>query len=203
MIQVYSYSLALWYIGNKEPMKKVLNQCSMEIYFRNNQTINIYLHFLSSFNSKFAQVVTILFAIMEGKDPLTLHRKYPIYRCPAHARKLVNSKHGIDLCFPESSGFSTIRFNTLRLRRNGRHFPDDISKWIFFWMKMYKFHLRFHWNLFLGFELTIFHHWFGLWLGADQATSLYLNQWWSVYWRIYVSFSLNELMPYTLTGHIW
>ena len=27
-------------------------------------------------------------------------------------------------------------------------------------MKMDKFRLRFHWNLFLGFELTIFHHWF-------------------------------------------
>ena len=30
----------------------------------------------------------------------------------------------------------------------------------FSWMKMYEFRLRFHWNLFLGFELTIFHHWF-------------------------------------------
>ena len=30
----------------------------------------------------------------------------------------------------------------------------------FSWMKMYKFRLRFLWNLFLGFELTIFHHWF-------------------------------------------
>ena len=30
----------------------------------------------------------------------------------------------------------------------------------FSWMKMYEFRWRFHWNLFLGFELTIFHHWF-------------------------------------------
>ena len=30
----------------------------------------------------------------------------------------------------------------------------------FSWMKMYEFHLRFHWNLFLMFDLTIFHHWF-------------------------------------------
>ena len=30
----------------------------------------------------------------------------------------------------------------------------------FSWMKMYEFHLRFHWNLFLRFELTIFQHWF-------------------------------------------
>ena len=30
----------------------------------------------------------------------------------------------------------------------------------FSWMKMYKFCLQFHWNLFLCFELTIYHHWF-------------------------------------------
>ena len=30
----------------------------------------------------------------------------------------------------------------------------------FSWMKMYEFRLRFHWSLFLRFELTIFHHWF-------------------------------------------
>ena len=30
----------------------------------------------------------------------------------------------------------------------------------FSWMKMYEFCLRFHWSLFLRFELTIFQHWF-------------------------------------------
>ena len=30
----------------------------------------------------------------------------------------------------------------------------------FTWMKMYAFHLRFHWSLFLRFELTIFQLWF-------------------------------------------
>ena len=30
----------------------------------------------------------------------------------------------------------------------------------FSWMKMNEFRLRFHWNLFLRFELTIFQHWF-------------------------------------------
>ena len=30
---------------------------------------------------------------------------------------------------------------------------------------------------------------------ADQATSHYLNQWWLVYWGIYVSLGLNELKP--------
>ena len=30
----------------------------------------------------------------------------------------------------------------------------------FSWMKMYELRLRFHWHLFLRFELTIFQHWF-------------------------------------------
>ena len=53
----------------------------------------------------------------------------------------------------------------------------------FSWMKMYEFRLKFHWSLFPRVQITIF-----------QATSHYLNQWWLVYWRIYASLSLNELM---------
>ena len=49
----------------------------------------------------------------------------------------------------------------------------------FSWMKMYKFWLRFHWSLFRRVQLTISHSWFRLWLGTHQATSHYLNQWWS------------------------
>ena len=60
-------------------------------------------------------------------------------------------------------------------------------------MKMCEFHLRFHWSLFLRVQLTIFQHWFRWWLGADQATSHYLNQCWYLYRRIYASLSLNEL----------
>ena len=63
----------------------------------------------------------------------------------------------------------------------------------FSWIKMFEFRLRFHWILFPGIQLTIFQHWFRLWLGAGQATSHYLNQWWFVYWRIYASLGLNEL----------
>ena len=63
----------------------------------------------------------------------------------------------------------------------------------FSWMEMYEFRLKFHWSLFLRFQLTIFQHWFRYWLGAVQATSHYLNQWWLVYWHIYVSLNLNEL----------
>ena len=79
--------------------------------------------------------------------------------------------------------------NTLGPRQNIRRFPDDIFKCIFLnenvWISI---------NIsFLRVQSTIFHHWFRLWLGAVQATSHYLNQWWLVYWRIYASLGLNEL----------
>ena len=63
----------------------------------------------------------------------------------------------------------------------------------FSWMKMLEFWLRFHWSLFVRVQLTIIQHWFRWWLGAGQATSHYLNQWWLVYWRKYASLGLNEL----------
>ena len=46
-------------------------------------------------------------------------------------------------------------------------------------VKMLKFQLGFHRNLFLSFQLTVSQHWCRWWLGADQATNHYLNQWWS------------------------
>ena len=56
---------------------------------------------------------------------------------------------------------------------------------------MCSFRLRFHWSLFPRVKLTIFQHWFRWWLGADQATSHYLNQRWKIYRRIYASLGLN------------
>ena len=82
--------------------------------------------------------------------------------------------------------------NTLRPGQNGRHFADDMFKCIF-WMKMFEFRLKFHWSLFLRVQLTIIQHCFREWLGAAQATSHYLKQWWLVHWRIYASLGLNEL----------
>ena len=74
----------------------------------------------------------------------------------------------------------------------------------FSWMKMYEFRLTFHWSLFPGVQLTIFQHWFRKWLGADQATSHYLNQWWLDYRRIYASLGLNELRPPKMVAfQIW
>ena len=46
----------------------------------------------------------------------------------------------------------------------------------FSWMKTYESWLISHWSLFLRVQLRIFQHWFRSWLGADQATSHYLNQ---------------------------
>ena len=91
--------------------------------------------------------------------------------------------------------------NSLRPRRNGRYNADDSA---FFRKKMFEFRLKFHWSLFLRVQISIFQHWFRYWLGADQATSHYLNQWWLVYWRIYASLGVNELtMPdlHTLVCH--
>ena len=62
----------------------------------------------------------------------------------------------------------------------------------FIWMKMFEFWLKFHWSLFLGVQLTIFQHWFRWWLGADQATSHYLNQWGIIYRCIYASLGFSE-----------
>ena len=63
----------------------------------------------------------------------------------------------------------------------------------FSWMKMYEYHFRFHWSLFLRFELTIFQHWLRWCHDAWSVPSHYLDQWWLVYWCIYVSHSLSEL----------
>ena len=68
--------------------------------------------------------------------------------------------------------------------QSGRRFADDILKCIFSNENVY-ISLNISLKFVLKFELTIFQHWFRYWLGADQATSHYLNQRRLVYWRIY------------------
>ena len=82
--------------------------------------------------------------------------------------------------------------NSLRPRQMDAISQTTFSN-AFSWMKMFEFRLKFHWSLFPMVQLTIFQHWFRLWLGAVQATSHYLNQRWLVYRRIYASLGLNEL----------
>ena len=72
------------------------------------------------------------------------------------------------------------------------HFKDNILN-TFSWMKMYEFWLTFHWSVFQSIKLLTFQHWFRLWLGTNQVTSHYLNQW-CVYWCLYASLGLNELI---------
>ena len=69
----------------------------------------------------------------------------------------------------------------------GQDKTDAIFPNAFSWMKMYELWLKFQWNLFWWVQLTIFQLWFRWWLGIDQAISHYLNQWWSVQWRIRVT----------------
>ena len=83
-------------------------------------------------------------------------------------------------------------FNTLRDRQYGRHFAGDILQCIFvnenIWIS-----IDIHYSLFRV-ELTLFQHWFRYWLGADQATSYYLNQWCWANWRMNASLGFNEFI---------
>ena len=89
-------------------------------------------------------------------------------------------------------GIYCFLFNTLRPRQNGRHFANDIFKCIVLnenvWISI-KISLRFVpkgpiINIPALFQIMAF--------GAVQATSHYLNQWWLIYRRIYVSLGLND-----------
>ena len=75
------------------------------------------------------------------------------------------------------TGSWTIKYinilNTLRPRQNGRHFADDIFKCIFL-----------NENVWIPIEISL----------KFVPKGHYLNQWWLVYWRIYASFGLNELI---------
>ena len=85
-----------------------------------------------------------------------------------------------------------LRLNTLRQRQHCRHFAKDIFKCIFFnedvWILL-KISVKSVPNVRINNIPALVKKR----LAADQATSLYLNQWWLVYWRIYASLGLNEL----------
>ena len=85
----------------------------------------------------------------------------------------------------------------LRLTHWGRDKMAAISQTTlsnpFSWMEKFEFRLKFHWSWFPRVQSTRFQHWFRYWIGADQATSHYLNQWWLDCWRLYASLGLNEL----------
>ena len=71
--------------------------------------------------------------------------------------------------------------NKSKPRQNGRRFAGDILKLIFskedLWISVI---MIFHWSLFLRVTLTIFQHWFRLWLVTLSVPSHYLNQSWNI-----------------------
>ena len=84
-----------------------------------------------------------------------------------------------------------LRVKTLRQRQNCCHF----HKWHFqTYFLNENVGISLHRSLFLRCQLTIFQNWFRKWLGADQVASHYLNQRWLLYWCIYASLGLNELI---------
>ena len=77
--------------------------------------------------------------------------------------------------------------NTLRQRQNGSwHFQTHFLEW-----KCYNFNQNSRKFVSKGPINKISA--FGLWVGGDQATSHYLNQWWLDYRFIYASLGLNQL----------
>ena len=98
----------------------------------------------------------------------------------------------IVLTIPFLHIFSYNTFNSLRPRWHRHHYANNIFKCTFLIENVWTL-IRFHWSLFLRVQFTIFQHWFWWWLGADQVTRHYLNQWWWDYRRMYASFSLIEL----------
>ena len=64
----------------------------------------------------------------------------------------------------------------------------------FSWIKIFTFWLRFRWNLFASFSITINQHWFRWWPGPKWQTIIWTN-YGLVYWRIYASLDFYQLMP--------
>ena len=81
--------------------------------------------------------------------------------------------------------------NTLRPRKDGRHFPDDIFKCIFVnemvWITIYILLKLFPKGPTNNIPALV-----QIMAWRRPGTSHYLNQWWLSYWRIYASLSLNE-----------
>ena len=83
----------------------------------------------------------------------------------------------------------------------GRDKMDAVSQTMFSnafsWIEMYESRLKFHWSLFLRFQLTVFPHWFRYWLGAVPATSHY-----SVF-QLHVQFSVRKHYFLMIGAHLW
>ena len=113
--------------------------------------------------------------------------------CPARNDQMILLKMALKIWWDLLAfiGWYNGSFGTARFTYWGQDKMDNISHTtflnVFSSMKMFAFPLKFHWSLFLSIQLITFQHWFRQWLGAVQATSHYLNQWWLVYSCIYVT----------------
>ena len=89
--------------------------------------------------------------------------------------------------------YPVLLFNTSRPRKNGRIFQMTLSNTF----------SKFNENISLKFvhkgPVNNIIALGQIMLGAIQAASHYLNQWWLVYWRIYTSLGLNELNNWVST----
>ena len=100
---------------------------------------------------------------------------------------------------------SALILSTLRPKQNCRHFSDNTFNRIFV-IESVGIRWNVYWSLFLSVQLTICQYWFRLWLGADQATSHYLDQWWLDYRRIDAPLGLiglNRSVCYYKLPHIF
>ena len=100
-------------------------------------------------------------------------------------------------CLLDHWKLMSVSVNSLRPRQNGRHFPDNIFICIFLneivWISI-KISLKF---VPRG-QMNNIPALVQLMVGAYQATSHYLNQWWFDYWSTYASLGLNELIKLKL-----
>ena len=84
---------------------------------------------------------------------------------------------------PWSDGYSPIllvaiiTFNTLEPKPKGHYFADGNFK-LTFMCETVLICFPVNWQLLPRVQLTISHHRFRLWLGAEMAPSLYVYQWW-------------------------
>ena len=84
--------------------------------------------------------------------------------------------------------------NLLRLRQNGRHFADDFFKCIFL-NENVRISIKISLKFVPRVPIDNIQALVQIMAWRRQGASHYLNQWWLVYWRMYASLGLNELMP--------
>ena len=122
----------------------------------------------------------------------TWNKYYPNTRVQLCGPHLITTEYWDGILFMNRWLISKNIFNTLRPRQNGRHFPDDIFKWIFFnenvWI-LINISLKFV----PGGPINNIPTLVQVMAWCRPGASHYLNQWWLNYQCIYASLGLNEL----------